>query len=186
MLSLTPPLIPITVGVFGARNPEHRARSAGLSATYVAGIAVTYSALGLFAALSGKAFGSALGSPWVAGAMALFLFALAASMFGAFDLSLPASLGTRLGGLGGAGYAHAFGMGLAAGVVAAPCTGPVLAGVLAFVATQRSVALGFWMLFSYAVGMGTLFFVIGVTSLKLPRSGPWMEAVKRLFGETFE
>jgi thiol:disulfide interchange protein DsbD len=185
LTSLTPcvyPLIPITVGVFGARNPEHRARSVGLSATYVAGIAVTYSALGLFAALSGKAFGGALGSPWIAGAMALFLFALAASMFGAFDLSLPASLGVRLGGLGGAGYGHAFGMGLAAGVVAAPCTGPVLAGVLAFVATQRSVALGFWMLFSYAVGMGTLFFVIGVTSLKLPRSGPWMEAVKSLFG----
>ncbi|GAC1603139.1 MAG: hypothetical protein NVS4B10_15590 [Myxococcales bacterium] len=154
----------------------------GLSGTYVAGIAVTYSALGLFAALSGKAFGGALGSPWVAGALAVFLFALAASMFGAFELTVPASVSARLGGVSGAGFGHAFGMGLVAGVLAAPCTGPVLAGVLAYVATQRSIALGFWMLFSYAVGMGTLFFVIGVTSLKLPRSGPWMEAVKSLFG----
>lgn len=185
LTSLTPcvyPLIPITVGVFGARDRQHRGRSAALSATYVAGIALTYSALGLFAALSGKAFGTALSSPWVAGAMALFLFALAASMFGAFELAVPASVSARLGSVSGAGFGHALGMGLVAGLVAAPCTGPVLAGVLAFVATQRSIALGFWMLFSYAIGMGTLFFVLGVTSLKLPRSGPWMEAVKSVFG----
>ncbi|HXN54914.1 MAG TPA: cytochrome c biogenesis protein CcdA [Myxococcales bacterium] len=185
LTSLTPcvyPLIPITVGVFGARQAGSKARAAGLSATYVAGIAVTFSALGLFAALSGKAFGTALGSPYVGAAMALFLFALAASMFGAFELTVPASIASRLGGVSGAGFAPAFGMGLVAGIVAAPCTGPVLAGVLAFVAAQRSIALGFWMLFSYAVGMGTLFFIIGVTSLKLPRSGAWMEAVKSLFG----
>ena len=185
LTSLTPcvyPLIPITVGVFGARGAQSKARAAGLSATYVGGIAVTYSALGLFAALSGKAFGTALGSHWVAAVMALFLFALAASMFGAFELNVPSSVTSRLGGVSGAGFAHAFGMGLVAGIVAAPCTGPVLAGVLAFVATARSVTLGFWMLFTYAIGMGTLFFVIGVTSLKLPRSGAWMEAVKSLFG----
>jgi thiol:disulfide interchange protein DsbD len=185
LTSLTPcvyPLIPITVGVFGARQAGSKARAAGLSATYVAGIAVTYSALGLFAALSGKAFGAALGSPYVAAAMAAFLFALAASMFGAFELNIPASVASRLGGVSGAGFAHALGMGMVAGIVAAPCTGPVLAGVLAFVAAQRSVALGFWMLFCYAIGVGTLFFVLGVTSLKLPRSGAWMGAVKSLFG----
>jgi len=181
LTSLTPcvyPLIPITVGVFGARSREHRARSAALSGVYVGGIAVTYSALGIFAALSGRAFGSALSSPWVVAVLAVFLLILAASMFGAFEMTLPATLEARLSIVRGAGFAHAFAMGLVAGVIAAPCTGPVLAGVLTFVATSRSAALGFWMLFSYALGMGLLFFVLGTTSLKLPRSGAWMETAK--------
>jgi|SRR5216684_4214444 thiol:disulfide interchange protein DsbD len=185
LTSLTPcvyPLIPITVSVFGARQAEHRGRSALLSGTYVGGIALTYSALGLFAALSGKAFGSALSSPPVIALLALFLLALAASMFGAFDIALPFSVQQKLDSMKGAGFGRAFGMGLVAGIIAAPCTGPVLAGVLAFVATKRSAVLGFWMLFTYAVGMGLLFFVLGATSLRLPRSGAWMETVKSVLG----
>src|SRR5258708_792019 len=182
---LTPcvyPLIPITVSVFGARPPHQRARSVGLSATYVGGIAAMYSVLGLFAALSGKAFGSVLSSPWVIAALAALLVALAASMFGAFEIAVPYALQQRLANVKGAGYAGALGMGLVAGIIAAPCTGPVLAGVLAYVATQRSALLGFWMLFTYAVGMGLLFFILGATSLRLPRSGAWMETVKSVLG----
>ena len=166
------------------RAPKHltHRRSVALSATYVAGIAVTFSALGVFAALSGKAFGSALSSGWVVSVLAVFLLALAASMFGAFDLNLPSSLQGKLGMVRGTGFAHALGMGLVAGIVAAPCTGPVLAGVLTYVATRRSALLGFWMLFSYALGMGLLFFVLGATSLKLPRSGAWMQTVKSVLG----
>ena len=185
LTSLTPcvyPLIPITVGVFGARQSERRARSVLLSATYVGGIAAMYSALGLFAALSGKAFGSFLSSPYVIALLAVFLVALAASMFGAFEVALPYALQQKLSGVKGAGFAGAFGMGLVAGIIAAPCTGPVLAGVLAFVATQRSAVLGFWMLFTYAIGMGLLFFILGATSLRLPRSGAWMETVKSVLG----
>jgi thioredoxin:protein disulfide reductase len=185
LTSLTPcvyPLIPITVGVFGARNTQRRARSVALSATYVGGIAVMYSALGVFAALSGRAFGSALSSPWVVALLAVFLLALAASMFGAFEITVPAPLQARLSGVSGAGFVHAFSMGLVAGIVAAPCTGPVLAGVLTFVAANRSILLGFWMLFAYALGMGLLFFVLGTTSIRLPRSGPWMEMVKTVLG----
>jgi thiol:disulfide interchange protein DsbD len=185
LTSLTPcvyPLIPITVSVFGARQSERRGRSVGLSATYVGGIAAMYSALGLFAALSGKAFGTALSSPWVVALLAVFLVALAASMFGAFDIAVPYALQQKLAGVKGTGYGGAFGMGLVAGVVAAPCTGPVLAGVLAYVATQRNAVLGFWMLFTYAIGMGLLFFILGATSLRLPRSGAWMETVKSVLG----
>src|SRR5438105_2647291 len=185
LTSLTPcvyPLIPITVSIFGARQADHRARSAALSAAYVAGIAVTFSALGLFAALSGKAFGTVLSSPAVVAVLAVLLVALAASMFGAYDIALPSALQQKLAGVRGTGFAGAFGMGLVAGIIAAPCTGPVLAGVLAFVATQRSAVLGFWMLFTYAMGMGVLFFVLGATSLRLPRSGPWMETVKSVLG----
>ena len=185
LTSLTPcvyPLIPITVGIFGARQAEHRSRSVALSATYVAGIAAMYSVLGVGAALSGRAFGSVLSSPVVVVVLAILLVALAASLFGAFDIALPSSLQQKLSGVRGTGFAGAFGMGLVAGIIAAPCTGPVLAGVLAYVATQRNALLGFWMLFTYAVGMGLLFFVLGATSLRLPRSGPWMETVKSVLG----
>ena len=185
LTSLTPcvyPLIPITVGVFGARSSESKLRSAGLSAVYVAGIAAMYSALGVFAALSGRAFGSVMSSPWVVGVIALMLFALAASMFGAFEVALPFTVQQRLNMIRGVGYPAAFAMGLVAGIIAAPCTGPVLAGVLAFVATKRNALLGFWMLFTYAIGMGLLFFILGTTSLRLPRSGAWMETVKSVLG----
>jgi len=185
LTSLTPcvyPLIPITVGIFGARKAESKMRAAALSGSYVAGIAVTYSSLGLAAALSGRFFGESLSSPRISVLLALLLFALAASMFGAFEIDLPQGLKQRLSSVRGAGFAPAFLMGLVAGVIAAPCTGPVLAGVLAFVATTRSIALGFWMLFTYALGLGTLFFVLGVTSTKLPRSGAWMEVVKSGLG----
>jgi thiol:disulfide interchange protein DsbD len=185
LTSLTPcvyPLIPITVGIFGARQAEHRSRSVALSATYVGGIAAMYSVLGLFAALSGKAFGTVLSSPVIVILLALFLVALAASMFGAFEIALPSALQQKLSGVKGTGFAGAFAMGLVAGIIAAPCTGPVLAGVLAYVATQRNAVLGFWMLFTYAIGMGLLFFVLGATSLRLPRSGAWMETVKSVLG----
>src|SRR5947209_11059984 len=185
LTSLTPcvyPLIPITVSIFGARQAEHRGRSIALSATYVAGIAAMFAALGLFAALSGKAFGAFLSAPAVIAVLAVFLVALAASMFGAFEIALPSALQQKLSGVKAAGFAGAFGMGLVAGIIAAPCTGPVLAGVLTYVAAQRNAVLGFWMLFTYAIGMGMLFFILGATSLRLPRSGPWMETVKSVLG----
>ena len=146
------------------------------------GIAVTYSALGVGAALTGQAFGSVMQNGWVMGGVALVLVVMAASMFGAFELSLPASLQQRLSGVGGAGRAGAFGMGLVAGVIAAPCTGPVLAAALTFIAAKGSVGLGLAIMFPYALGMGLLFFLIGAFSVSLPKSGAWMETVKSVFG----
>ncbi len=185
LTSLTPcvyPLIPITVSIFGARKAGTRGQAMALSGLYVLGIAVMYSALGLVAALSGAAFGSVMQSRWVVTLVALFLAAMAASMFGFFDLQLPSSWQERLNRVGGAGKAGAFGMGLVSGIIAAPCTGPVLAAALAFVATQGSVALGVSVMFAYALGLGLLFFLIGAFSLSLPKSGPWMETVKSIFG----
>jgi thiol:disulfide interchange protein DsbD len=183
--SLTPcvyPLIPITVSIFGARKTSSRAESMGLSGLYVLGIAAMYSALGVGAALTGKAFGSVMQNPWVIGFVAIVLAAMAASMFGAFELQLPSSWQARLNHVGGAGKAGAFAMGLVSGIVAAPCTGPVLAAALTFVAAQGSVAFGFGIMFTYALGMGLLFFLIGAFSIHLPKSGAWMETVKSVFG----
>lgn len=183
--SLTPcvyPLIPITVSIFGARKASSRGEAVLLSGLYVLGIAVMYSALGVGAAATGRAFGSVMQNPWVIGFVALVLAAMAASMFGAFDLTLPAAWQARLNTVGGAGRAGALAMGLVSGIIAAPCTGPVLAAALAFIAAKGSIAFGVGIMFTYALGMGLLFFLIGAFSISLPKSGAWMDVVKSLFG----
>jgi thiol:disulfide interchange protein DsbD len=185
LTSLTPcvyPLIPITVSIFGARSTSSRREAVLLSALYVLGIAAMYSGLGVAAAIGGKAFGSVMQNAAVLVFVALVFAAMAASMFGAFELQLPASLQGRLSHVGGAGRAGSFAMGLVAGIVAAPCTGPVLAAALAFVATKGSVAFGFGIMFAYALGIGLPFFLIGAFSISMPKSGAWMDTVKAVFG----
>jgi thiol:disulfide interchange protein DsbD len=185
LTALTPcvyPLIPITVSIFGARRADTRLHAMVLSALYVLGIAVTYSALGVGAALTGQAFGTVMSNPWVVAAVSAVLAAMAASMFGAFDLTLPSGLHRRLSAFGGTGMAGSFGMGLVAGVIAAPCTGPVLAAALTVIAQKGSVAYGLGVMFPYALGLGLPFFLIGAFSLSFPKGGPWMETVKSVFG----
>jgi thiol:disulfide interchange protein DsbD len=185
LTSLTPcvyPLIPITVAVFGAREARSRLQAIALTLVYIAGMAVMFSGLGYVAASSGKVFGSFLANPWVLTGLGLFFVAMAASMFGAFDIALPSSLALRLNRVGGAGWGGAFAMGLVAGIIAAPCTGPVLASLLTVVATSGQPVFGFVLLFVYALGVGLPFLLLGGFSVSLPKSGPWMEAVKSVFG----
>jgi len=185
LTSLTPcvyPLIPITVSIFGARKAGSRGEAVALSGLYVLGIGAMYTALGVGAALTGQAFGGVMTNPWVVGSVALVFAVMAASMFGAFEIALPTSLQARLNTVGGAGMAGAFAMGLVSGVIAAPCTGPVLTSILLLIAKQGSVALGAGLMLSYALGMGLLFFLIGAFSISLPKSGAWMETIKSVFG----
>lgn len=185
LTSLTPcvyPLIPITVGVFGARQAESKGRALLLTTSYVVGMGIVFSALGVFAALSGRAFGSVLGNTWVVLGLAVFMALLASSMFGAFELALPSGLATKLNGVGGGGIIGALLMGSVAGFLAAPCTGPVLTGVLTWVAQTRDPLIGGGLLFVYAMGIGVPFFLIGVFTVRMPKSGVWMEWVKSIFG----
>ena len=186
LTSLTPcvyPLIPITVSLFGARGDDvPRRRAIALASLYVAGIGVMYAALGVGSALAGRAFGTFMANPWVMAPIAILFAIMAASMFGAFELALPSGLQQRLSSVGGRGFFGAFAMGLVGGIIAAPCTGPVLASILAYVATTKSVVLGGSLLVTYALGMGVLFFAIAAFAVALPKSGAWMEAVKSLFG----
>jgi len=185
LTAMTPcvyPLIPITVSVFGARKAEGRGKALLLTSSYIVGMGAVFSALGVLAAKTGQAFGSMLGSPWVVTGLAVFLLALASSMFGAFELALPSGLQQRLNSVGGAGVTGAFLMGSVSGFLAAPCTGPVLTGLLAFVAKSQSTGLGAALLFIYALGIGVPFFLIGVFTVRLPRSGVWMEWVKSVLG----
>ncbi|XXF80352.1 cytochrome c biogenesis protein CcdA [Myxococcaceae bacterium GXIMD 01537] len=185
LTAMTPcvyPLIPITVSVFGARKAEGRGKALVLTSSYIVGMGVVFSALGVLAAKTGQAFGSLLGSPAVVTGLAVFLLVLATSMFGAFELGLPQALQQRLNSVGGAGVAGAFLMGSVSGFLAAPCTGPVLTGLLAFVAQSANTALGAGLLFVYALGIGVPFFLIGVFTVRLPRGGVWMEWVKSVLG----
>lgn len=189
--SLTPcvyPLIPITISVFGASGAKSRGHGLMLSVVYVLGIAVTYSLLGVMAASFGSVFGGAMQHPAVIlGLVALFVV-LGLSSAGLFDLRLPGDLQTRLSGVGGAGLLGSFLMGLVAGIIAAPCVGPIVAGVLLYVASKQDVWLGGGMLFVFALGLGVIFMVLGTFSSliqRLPRAGGWMESVKVVFGVIF-
>jgi thiol:disulfide interchange protein DsbD len=184
--SLTPcvyPLIPITVSLFGARDAQvNRFQAMGLAACYVGGIATMYTALGVVVGLVGGKFGSLMVSPFLIVPVAVFFLTMAASMFGAFELALPTEMQGRLSRVGGKGKLGAYLMGLVAGLIAAPCTGPPLLALLVFVSTQRSVFLGGSLLFVYAMGIGVLFFIIAGFALRMPKSGAWMDAVKSAFG----
>jgi thiol:disulfide interchange protein DsbD len=184
LTALTPcvyPMIPITISIFGGKGVP-RGRALLLATLYVAGIAVMFGTLGTIFALVGKAFGSFLANPWVIVPLALFFALMAVSMFGAFELALPSSLQERLNRVGGRNAGGAFLMGLVGGLIAAPCTGPPLAGILAFVATTRNAVTGFFLLATYAVGIGVPFWAIAGFSMRLPKSGAWMETVKSVFG----
>lgn len=187
LVDLTPcvyPLIPVTVAVFGAKGVS-RARALFLATAYVLGMATLYTSLGVLVASTGGAFGAWLADPKVVLPIAVLLLALAASMFGAFDLQLPVSMQNRLNTVGGAGPLGAFLMGLVSGFISAPCSGPALVALLAVIAKSSaeggSVAFGASLLFTYALGMGTLFFAVALGA-SLFRPGVWMEHVKSVFG----
>jgi thioredoxin:protein disulfide reductase len=184
--SLTPcvyPMVPITVSIFGATGENtSRVRGAALSATFVLGIAALFTPMGVASALSGKLMGSALSNQWVVLALALLFMALAASMFGAFELALPSGLTNRLSTVGGVGYKGAFVMGLVMGLIAAPCTGPFLTGMVTVIATTKNVMLGSAALFSFSLGLGVIFFIAGAFGANLPKGGAWMMGIKWVSG----
>ena len=186
-LNLTPcvyPLIPITVSFFGGQAKGSTAKVFTLALVYLLGMSITYSAMGLVAALSGSLFGSLLQNPFVLIGIAAIMTALALSMFGVWELTIPQSLNQMAGG-SKQGYLGSLFMGLTVGIVAAPCIGPFVLGLLTYVSTIGDPMLGFWMFFTLSLGLGLPYVVLGTfsASLKnLPRSGMWMIWVKKIFG----
>jgi thiol:disulfide interchange protein DsbD len=188
LTSLTPcvyPMIAITVSLFGARESEPIWKRLTLSSIYVGGMALMYSCLGVIAALTGQVFGFLLTSPWVLGGLGIIFLLCAGSMFGLYNIYLPSSVSTSLSRVGGKGYLGALGMGLVAGVLAAPCTGPILYGILTWIGIKKSVLLGFSLLFVYSIGIGVLFWVVALGAASLPKAGSWMEGIKSIFGVVF-
>ncbi|MCS6857114.1 MAG: thioredoxin family protein [Sandaracinaceae bacterium] len=183
--ALTPcvyPMIAITVSVFGAREAKTKLEAALLSSLFVLGIATPFVPMGLAVAWTGGVFGSWLSLPWFDVLFALLFALLAASMIGFFELNLPPSLQNRLAELGGIGPKGAFALGFACAFVAAPCTGPALISLLSYIAKTGNLVLGSIGMLAYALGLGTLFWVVGTFAIALPKSGRWLEWIKSAFG----
>ena len=186
-LNLTPcvyPLIPITVSYFGGRGRDKAGLLAVHSLFFLLGLAVTNSTLGVVVALTGGLLGSVLQHPAVLVAIATILVALALSFFGLWELRLPGFL-TQAASRSYGGYGGSLFMGLTLGVVAAPCIGPFLIGLLTYVASTGNPYLGFMLFFTLSLGLGiplaTLAFFSGKLD-RLPRSGEWMIWVRKLLG----
>ena len=185
LVSLTPcvyPMIAVTVSIFGARQAKSRWEGAALSLSFVLGIVAMFVPIGVLAGLSGSVFGAALQNRWVVVGVSVLFLALAASLFGAFEFALPARLTNRLAELGGIGHKGAFLLGLACGLIASPCTGPVLTGILTWIAQTRSAPLGAMAMAAFALGLGFPFFLVGTFAIQLPKSGRWMVHVKSALG----
>lgn len=184
-VSLTPcvyPMVAVTVSIFGAKQARSRSQGLLLSFVFVLGIAAMLVPLGVIAGMTGSMFGSVLQSRAVViGISALFIL-MAASMFGAFELTLPSSLNNKLAELGGIGYKGAFLLGWVCGLIATPCTGPVLTGILAWIASTQSAGLGALAMAAFSFGLGGPFFLVGAFAVQLPKSGRWMVHVKSALG----
>ena len=185
-LNLTPcvfPLIPITIGYFSQQTKERSGNAFGLAFAYFLGIVLTYSVLGVLAALSGAIFGGALQNPIVVAVIVVVLLALAASMFGAWEIRPPAWAMQASGGR--SGVFGALIMGLLMGIIAAPCIGPFVIGLLTYVGQKGDPVFGFFVFFALASGLGLPYLLLGTfTGLvnRLPASGVWMIGVRRVFG----
>ena len=186
-LNLTPcvyPLIPITVGYFGGQSEGKTSRLVIMGVLFVVGLAITYSVIGVVTALSGSIFGSLLQNSFVIIFIALIFLALSLSMFGVYEFKLPDSLVNKVGGAK-SGLFGAFFMGLTMGIVAAPCIGPFVLGLVTYVAAKGDPWFGFILFFDLAVGLGVPYLLLAIFSgkiKKLPRAGEWMDAVKHIFG----
>jgi cytochrome c-type biogenesis protein len=182
-------MIPITAAIVGGSAvgdaPRARAQTVLLTFAYVLGLSLAYASVGLFAGLTGTLFGSISTNPWVYFAMANLLIIAALAMLEVIPVRVPAWLLTRAATAGKGGSLYGvFVMGAASGLVAAPCSAPVMAAVLTWVTATKSGVLGFIYLFVFSLGMCTLLVMVGLfsgTVARLPRAGAWMVWIKRIF-----
>ena len=191
LLAFTPcvlPMVPILSSIIvGQGNAVSRGRGLGLAAVYSLGMGLIYTALGVAAGLAGEGLAAALQTPWVLGAFALVMVLLALAMFDVFELRLPAALEQRLTDLshghGGGRLAGVFMMGALSALIVSPCVSAPLAGALLFISQTRDVVLGGAALLALSFGMSVPLLLVGASAgALLPRAGPWMLGIKKVFG----
>ncbi len=191
LLSLTPcvlPMVPILSSIIvGQRERVSRGRGFALALAYSQGMALVYTALGVAAGLLGQGLAAYLQHPWVVLGFGLLMVLLALSMFGLYELQLPASVQSWLGRgstrLPGGKFVSVFAMGVVSALVVSPCVSAPLAGALLYISQTRDVWLGATALYALAWGMSLPLLLVGLSAGSLlPRTGPWMTAVKTLFG----
>lgn len=190
-LSLTPcvlPMVPIlSFIIVGEGAAVKRSRGFFLSLSYVLGMALVYTSLGVAAGLLGEGLSAALQNPWILSAFAVLMIALSLSMFGVYQLQMPAAIQTRLTyfseGQRNGKMAGVFLMGAISALIVGPCVAAPLAGALVYISQTKNVVVGGTALFSLAIGMGVPLLLVGISAGSLlPRAGVWMEQIKRFFG----
>ncbi|MDO8074405.1 protein-disulfide reductase DsbD [Janthinobacterium sp. SUN176] len=190
-LAFTPcvlPMVPILSSIIiGDGAKVSRSRGLLLSLTYALGMAIVYTALGVAAGLAGEGLAAQLQNPWVLGFFALLMAGLALSMFGLYELQVPAFLQGKLTSVSNqqssGRLAGVFVMGAISALIVGPCVAAPLAGALLYISQTRDVVIGGSALFAMAVGMSVPLLLVGVSAgTLLPRAGAWMDAVKRFFG----
>jgi thioredoxin:protein disulfide reductase len=184
--NLTPcvyPLIGVTIAYFGNQGGGSR-RVLTLAILFVLGIAIMFSSVGVAVALSGGLFGAAMQNPYVLATVAAMMLLLAASSFGFFVIQPPQFM-AQWAGAARPGYAGSFLMGLGMGVVAAPCIGPIVLGLLLMVERSGNPLFGFALFFTLAIGLGLPYIGLAMAAgsiRRLPRSGEWLAWIEQLFG----
>lgn len=191
LLSFTPcvfPMLPILSGIIASKGQQmSKMRGFILALAYVLGMAITYAAAGAAAGLSGAMLAAALQNAWVLGSFALVFVLLAFSMFGFYDLQMPAFIQNKLveetSHLKGGQLAGVFGMGALSALIVSPCVAAPLAGALLYISQTRDVILGGSALFVMALGMGVPLLLLGVSAgALLPKAGNWMKSIQQFFG----
>ncbi len=181
LASFTPcvyPMIPIMLGIIGSSAMDKKIRGLTLSFSYASGLSLVYAALGIFAALTGGFFGEIATSPWSYLIFGNLCIILGFWMMDWINIPLFSSGKTS----DKRGHVGVFITGVLSGLVAAPCTSPVLAGLLIYISTTRDIVFGGSMMFAFSIGMTTLLIAIGTFSgmaKSLPKPGKWMVWVKR-------
>lgn len=190
-LSFTPcvlPMVPILSSIIvGEGTQVKRRRAFVLSVAYALGMAIVYTALGIAAGLAGEGLSATLQNAWVLSVFALLMVLMSLSMFGVYQLQLPAAMQTKLSQASdkqSAGkLAGVFVMGAISALIVGPCVAAPLAGALVYISQTRDVVIGGSALFAMAVGMSVPLLLVGISAgALLPRAGAWMESVKRFFG----
>lgn len=188
LLSFSPctyPMVPITVSIFAGQD-RGVFRGFIMSLFYVGSMAVMYGIMGLIVSLVGGVFGAWLANPIIVVAIAIVFVIFSLSMFGLYEINLPSSFRQKIGSAKNkGGIAGPIILGVVAALVVSPCVGPFVAGILLYIATYGSPVFGFLTLFVFAIGLGTLYIIIGTFSSsisKLPGAGEWMDQIKKFFG----
>lgn len=179
------PLIPITLSVMGLRNYQRRLGGFFIASSYVLGMMFMYCSLAIIFASIGGLMGSLMQNPIVLFTIAIIFLAMALSSFGLFQIILPSKLATKLTSFGGKGFKGAFVMGLLAGIIATPCTGPVLGFILTLIAKQKNISFSVSLMIFFSLGMGLPFLLLGTFSeaiMRLPQSGSWLNIGKSILG----
>jgi len=186
-LNLTPcvyPIIPITVSYFGGQSGRRRSSTLGAALFYLLGIALSFALLGLLSSLAGRQWGFMFASPWFVVAISVIMILMAASMFGAFEITVPSFLLNKFGAAR-EGVIGSLVMGLTVGVIIAPCAAGIIIGLVTLVARMGLVVKGGLLFFAMGLGLGLPYLVLAVFSgllQRLPQSGEWMVWIKKLFG----